>query len=188
MGLKVYKSELNSSKLISLLERDIQDTERLITELNSFVTGTKTTLTGSAYDTARSEVENYINILAQRKNTATEIKAAISNSTSSLSSYMGKYDYLDDSELSTLDGEISNIRASYSSIKANYRQKYQKNFITRIYLNWALSSLDKQCENQIAPIQDEINKIKGLSSADATAYGYLSNVSTSSYKAAITNK
>ena len=43
MALRVHKSELNSSKLISLLDSDIQDTDRLITELSSFVTNTKTT-------------------------------------------------------------------------------------------------------------------------------------------------
>lgn len=188
MALRVHKSELNSSKLISLLDSDIQDTDKLITELSSFVTNTKTTLTGPAYDTARKEVETYIKILNQRKITANEIKTAISNSTSSLSSYMGQYDYLDDSDLSILNSEIQSIKSSYNSIKNSYRQKYQKNIFTRIYLNWALSNLDKQCANQIAPIQDEINKIKGLASADATAYGYLAKTSTSSYRTAITNK
>ena len=188
MSLRVHRSELNSSNLISLLESDIQDNDRLIAELSSFVANTKETLTGPAYDSARKEIENYIQILNQRKQTANEIKTAISNSTSSLSTYMGQYDYLDDADLSVLNSEIQSIKSSYNSIKNSYRQKYQKNVFTRIYLNWALSNLDKQCANQIAPIQDEIDKIKGLSSADSTAYGYIAKTSTSSYQSAISNK
>lgn len=188
MGLKVHRSELNSSQITSLLDSDIQDTDKLITELNSFVTGTINTLTGEAYDTARAEIESYIAVLRQRKTTASEIKSAISSATSSLSSYMGPYDYLDDSDLEILNNEIDNIRGSYENIKANLRASYDKNFLTRIYLNWALSNADKQCAAQIAPLLDEIDKIKGLSSADASAYGYLSNASTTSYKTAITGK
>lgn len=188
MGLKVHRDELNSSQITSLLDSDIQDTDRLIAELNSFVTGTINTLTGEAYDTARSEIESYISMLNQRKTTANEIKTAISNATSSLSGYMGPYDYLDDSDLEILNNEIDNIRASYENIKANLRASYDKNFLTRIYLNWALSNANKQCAAQIAPLQDEIEKIKGLAGADSAAYGYLSSASTTSYKSAITGK
>ena len=67
MGLKVYKSDLNCAQISSLLDADIQDTDKLIAELNSFITGTKQTLTGPAYDFAREEIETFIPILEQRK-------------------------------------------------------------------------------------------------------------------------
>ena len=187
MGLKVYKADLNCSQISSLLDADIQDTDKLIAELNSFITGTKNSLTGQAYDVAREEIESFIPILEQRKISANEIKNAILSATSSLSGYMGPYDYLDDSNLETLEAEISNIRASYENIKAEYNEKYNKNFLTKAYLNHELSSLSNQCSSQIAQLQDEIDKIKGLAGADASAYGCLGNIS-SSYKSSISNK
>ena len=53
MGLKVYKSDLNSAQLSSMLDNDIQDTDKLIAELNIFVSGTTQSLTGPAYEVAR---------------------------------------------------------------------------------------------------------------------------------------
>lgn len=190
MSLKVHKSELNSSTIQSLLDSEIQDTENLITTINSFINNTKPTLTSEAYDTARSEMESYVKILEKRKLTASALKSAISNGTSSLSDYMGSYDYLDDSDLAILKSEINNIQASYDAMKNSYYQRYNNNFITRIYMNWAISSLNKQCANQIAPIQEEIDKIEGLGAADATAYSLLTaaTADTDSYKGAITGK
>lgn len=187
MGLKVYKSDLNCAQISSLLDADIQDTDKLIAELNSFITGTKQTLTGPAYDFAREEIEAFIPILEQRKTSANEIKNAISNATSSLSGYMGAYDYLDDSNLEILENEIRNIKASYENIKSEYSEKYNKNFLTKAFLNHELSSISNQCASQIAPLQEEIEKIKGLAGADASAYGCLGNIS-SSYKSAVSNK
>lgn len=188
MGLKVYKSDLNCAQISSLLDSDIQDTDKLIAELNSFVNGTTQSLTGQAYNVAREEIASYIPILEQRKVAASEIKSAISSATSSLSGYMGPYDYLDDSNLEILENEISKIRASYENIKAEYTEKYDKNFLTKAYLNHELSSINNQCASQIAPLQDEIEKIKGLAGADSAAYGCLSGLSSSSYKSAISNK
>ena len=188
MGLKVYKSDLNSAQISSLLDSDIQDTDNLIAELNSFINGTTKSLTGPAYDVAREEIASYIPILEQRKIAAIEMKNAISNATSSLSGYMGPYDYLDDSNLEILENEISKIKASYENIKAEYTEKYDKNFLTKAYLNHELSSINNQCASQIAPLQDEIEKIKGLAGADSAAYGCLSGLSSSPYKSAISNK
>ena len=187
MGLKVYKSDLNCAQLASLLDSDIQDTDKLIAELNSFVTGTTQSLTGPAYDVAREEIASFIPILEQRKTSANEIKNAISNATSSLSGYMGPYDYLDDSNLETLENEIKSIRASYETIKAEYSESHNKNFLTEAFINRELSNISNQCAAQIAPLQDEIEKIKGLAGADSAAYGCLANIS-SSYKSAISNK
>ena len=188
MGLKVYKSDLNSSQIASLLDKDIQDTDKLITEINNFISGTKNSLTGPAYEAARNEIASFITILEQRKTTANEMKNAISSAMSSLSGYMGPYDYLDDSNLEILNKEINNIRASYENIKSEYTKKYDKNIFTRVYLNHEIKTLNNQCAAQIAPLQDEIEKIKGLAGADASAYGNLTSVSTSSYKSAISNK
>lgn len=187
MGLKVYKSDLNCAQISSLLDSDIQDTDKLIAELNSFITGSTQTLTGQAYEVAREEIASYIPILEQRKTSANEIKNAILSATSSLSGYMGPYDYLDDSNLEILEREINNIRASYENIKAECSEKYNKNILTQALLNHELSSISNQCAAQIAPLQDEIEKIKGLAGADSAAYGCLSNIS-SSYKSAISNK
>ena len=101
---------------------------------------------------------------------------------------MGPYDYLDDSYLEILENEISKIIASYENIKAEYSEKYDKNFLTKAYLNHELSSINNQCASQIAQLQDEIEKIKGLAGADSAAYGCLSSLSSSSYKSAISNK
>lgn len=188
MGLKVYKDDLNCAQITSLLDSDIQDTDELISKLNSFVTGTTQSLTGQAYEVARQEISSFIPILEQRKISANEIKNAISNATASLSGYMGPYDYLDDSNLEILENEIKKIRASYENIKAEYSAKYDNNFLTKPYLNYELSSINNQCASQIQPLQDEIDKIKGLAGADSAAYGCLSNLSNSSYKTVISNK
>ena len=188
MGLKVYKSDLNSAQLSSMLDNDIQDTDKLIAELNSFVSGTTQSLTGPAYEVARQEIASFIPILEQRKTTANEIKNAISSAMSQLSGYMGPYDYLDDSNLEMLENEINKIKASYESIKAEYSEKYDTNFLTKAYLNYEITNINNQCASKIAPLQDEIEKIKGLAGADASAYGCLSGISSSSYKSAISNK
>ena len=188
MGLKVYKADLNSSNFIALLDSDIRDTDNLINELNSFISGSVNTLTGNAYDVAREEIESFVSILNQRKSTANELKSAIFNAMSSLSGYMGSYDYLDDSELETLNNEINNIRASYENIKEGYREEADNSLIKKVFLNKELTNIDKECSGLIAPLLDEIEKIKGLAGADASAYGCLSGVSTSSYMSAIIGK
>lgn len=190
MGLKVHKSELNSSAIQSLLDSEVQDTENLITALNSFINGSVTTLTGQAYDAARAEASAYVSILQKRKQAAQELKSAVASSTSSLSGYMGSYDYLDDADIPVLESEIASIEASYESIKQSYYARYNKNFITRIVLNWKISSANRKCAQQIAPLQEEIKVIKGLASADSTAYGLLTKgtTTTDSYRSAITGK
>ena len=66
---------------------------------------------------------------------------------------------------------------------------YQKMLLLiHLYLNYELSNISNQCASKIAPLQDEIEKIKGLAGADASAYGCLSGISSSSYKSAISNK
>ena len=187
---KVHKSELNCSQIQSLLDSDVQETQKLIEAINSFVNESTTTLTGDAYNTARSEMASYISILNERMKAANALKESLSSSTSSLSSYMGEYDYLDDADISIIESEIDSIVASYESMKAGWWSRHKNNFITRFIYNIKASSLDRQCASQIAPLKKELEKLKGLAGADASAYSKLvtAEQSNTTYKSAITSR
>ena len=185
MGLKVHKSELNSSTIQSLLENEANDAAALITAINNFVNDTSQSLQGEAYDAARSEMIAYAQILERRVSAASELASAVANSTSSLSSYMGSYDYLDDSDIPILKHEIANMQATCESMIQSYKQR---SFFQRIFFSEA--KIRREYAAKIAPIQDEVNKLEGLAGADSTAYGLL-NAATSSveaYRTSVTSK
>ena len=185
MGLKVHKSELNSSMIQSLLETESKDAAALITAINSFVSDTSESLKGEAYDTARAEMIAYAKILEKRVTAAADLATAVANSTNSLSNYMGSYDYLDDSDIPTLKQEIANIQASYEEIIQSYKRR---SFLRRLFFNEG--KLRRECAAKIQPLQDEVKKLEGLAGADSTAYGLLNSATSTveAYRTSVTSK
>lgn len=185
MGLKVHKSELNSSTIQSLLANEAQDAAALITAINNFVNDTSQSLQGEAYDAARSEMIAYAQILERRVSAASELATAVANSTSSLSNYMGSYDYLDDSDISELKQEILNIQEYYENIIESYKQR---SFLQRLF--FSETKIRRECAAKIAPLQEELTKLEGLAGADSAAYSLLTAATSTveAYRTSVTSK
>ena len=104
----VFSSDLSGgsiSSVVSMLETEAEDAQNLINAINSFIEGTKSSLTGKGYDMARQKMSMYIQDLKVRKQVAMDLANAISQGASSLLGYMEEFSKLDDSEIIELENE-----------------------------------------------------------------------------------
>lgn len=180
---KIVKNDLvnsNINEMISSLDLDITDTDKVIEILSSFVEETTTELISPSYDAARKKIESYITILNKRKEIAQNLKSAISYAVNNMNSYMEDSDFLDDSNLQDITSKLNqvsfNLEKAYASLKDETSENY------------------KDCINAVVSYQslyDELIKLKdklvNLAPTDESAYSKvaaeLSNISL--YKSSV---
>lgn len=175
---RVEKSDLNSSSISSiktLLSNEISDAETLINTLTNLVDDTSSELKGVGFDAVRKQVSCYITVLNERKKAAESLKDSITSGVSTMNSFMGTYDILDDSELSTIITEINDIEGTINQIEYNYRNGAYKNEDGNN--KCSLSSLLGSYRTQLAELKKLKEKLSQLSSTDSKAF---SNIETSS--------
>ena len=180
---KVIAGELSGgaiSRAISILENEVADTNNLKLAINSFITGTTSTLKGPAYDAARAKIETYISVLDTRANLASTLASAISSATTTMSNYMEGYSELDDAKLPEIEAEINSIKASIDQLFLSSNNSTGKD--TQDY-----GSLIASYEAQLEELEKLRDKLSGLAGADASAYGQINstNSNIASYSSGI---
>ena len=175
----VFSEDLSGggiSSIVSMLESEADDAQKLINAINSFINGTTTALTGKAYDLARQKMGMYVQDLTARKQVAMDLAAAISQGASSLLGYMEEFSKLDDSEIVELESQIKKLDSQIWSAK------------NTLYKIW--NSTDQDDDKYIGYYQRQINywegtkkdldrkleKLLGLAGADGAAFAGVESV------------
>lgn len=169
--MKVIKSDLtNISTIISAIETDITDTETLIQSLDDFVTDLSSKkLDGQVFEAVKTRVIECKTRLTSRYNTATALKSELESAVSKMSNFMGGYEKLDDSELSTLEQTVSNAQTNINNI---IEESETEEDVKKI-LNYRVRMLRYQAIVDTTNI--EIAKLKQLPEADNQAYALIQN-------------
>lgn len=175
----VFSSDLSGgsiSSVVSMLENEAADAQNLINSINSFIEGTKSSLTGKGYDMARQKMAMYTQDLKVRKQIAMDLANAISQGASSLLGYMEEFSKLDDSEILELENEIrkldcniANARATLRKIVLNSDEDDDKSigYYRRQISYW---------ENAKKELDRKLEKLIGLAAADGAAFAGVESV------------
>lgn len=175
----VFSSDLSGgsiSSVVSMLENEAADAQNLINSINSFIEGTKSSLTGKGYDMARQKMAMYTRDLKVRKQIAMDLANAISQGASSLLGYMEEFSKLDDSEILELENEIrkldyniANARATLQKIVLNSDEDDDKSigYYRRQISYW---------ENAKKELDRKLEKLIGLAAADGAAFARVESV------------
>ena len=105
--MRVVSSDLSNGSiqsLVSALKKDVEDCIALNGALDDFigVIDYKESLDGASYQAVKGKLASYKEIITQRKQIATDLATAITSAVQKMQSYMGEYEYLDDTELPTI--------------------------------------------------------------------------------------
>ena len=176
----VFSSDLSDgsiSSIISMLESEADDAQSLIDAINSFIEGTRNSLTGKAYDMARQKMSMYTQDLKVRKQVAMDLANAISQGASSLLEYMEEFFKLDDSEIIELENEIRKLdssiysaRGTIKKIMDNSEEDDQK------FISYYRSQIN-YWENTKKDLERKLEKLVNLASADRAAFARVEAVS-----------
>ena len=170
----VYKSDLSGgsiSSLISMLETEVEDTQQLINSINGFIDGTKSSLTGKAYDLARQKMSMYVEDLKMRKSVASQLASAISAGASSLSGYMEEFSMLDDSEMEEIVDQINKLKVQISGAKQTINSLLSSTESVDYKNIWKYRGQISIWESIKSDLERKLDKLVGLQSADASAFG-----------------
>ena len=175
----VFSSDLSGgsiSSVISMLETEADDAQNLINAINSFIEGTKSSLTGKGYDMARQKMSMYVQDLKVRKQVAMDLANAISQGASSLLGYMEEFSKLDDSEIIELDNEIRKLDSNISSARYTLRKiMFNSDEDDDKYVGYYRRQIS-YWENTKKDLDRKLEKLVGLASADGAAFAGVESV------------
>lgn len=169
------KADLNdanspSSKAISNLKKDKDDTEELIKVIQDFIDTSKENLAGDSFDAIRNHLQGYINVLQSRMKIADSLLTAIAAANNKMIDYMEDQDKLDTAELESYKRRLTTAetqRDHYSSKVNNYDPDVEKVSLT-IYQNHLASA-----EGEVEKYKKIVNKIENLEATDSSTYSTL---------------
>lgn len=113
----LIKSDLvdaNSSKMVTSLEKDKEDTESLIGVIQDFIDSSKEVLVGDSFEAVRNHLQEYINLFQTRIKIADSLINAIKTANQTMIDYMGDEDKIDSSNIDLLKQQLSLIKVSNS--------------------------------------------------------------------------
>ena len=175
----VFSSDLSGgsiSSVISMLETEADDAQNLINAINSFIEGTKSSLTGKGYDMARQKMSMYVQDLKVRKQVAMDLANAISQGASSLLGYMEEFSKLDDSEIIELDNEIRKLDSNISSARYTLRKiMFNSDEDDDKYVGYYRRQIS-YWENTKKDLDRKLEKLLGLAGADGAAFAGVESV------------
>ena len=175
----VFSSDLSGgsiSSVVSMLETEAEDAQNLINAINSFIEGTKSSLTGKGYDMARQKMSMYIQDLKVRKQVAMDLANAISQGASSLLGYMEEFSKLDDSEIIELENEIRKLDSNISSARYTLRKiMFNSDEDDDKYVGYYRRQIS-YWENTKKDLDRKLEKLVGLASADGAAFAGVESV------------
>ena len=175
----VFSSDLSGgsiSSVISMLETEADDAQNLINAINSFIEGTKSSLTGKGYDMARQKMSMYVQDLKVRKQVAMDLANAISQGASSLLGYMEEFSKLDDSEIIELENEIRKLDSNISSARYTLRKiMFNSDEDDDKYVGYYRRQIS-YWENTKKDLDRKLEKLLGLAGADGAAFAGVESV------------
>lgn len=176
----VYSSELsdaNSSSMISSLENHISSFVKLSNQIYDFIGSSESELVGGGYDAVRTKLSMYADAFKKQAQICNTLVGNIKAANNTMLNYMEGYTKLDDSEIETIDGELTNAKnmlawlKDYSYIWVKDPETQEKTQIER--RNGSQGQIDSY-EIIIEELDKLLRKLKELSSKDAEAYAMIS--------------
>ena len=121
--LKITKDGLlaamsDSNVLLSTLTNDITDTQKLKSQLDSFVQDSSNNLKGPAWDKMRSKVNEYSETCQKKINYANNLITSMKNAYQKLLDHMEEFDTLDMAQIGEIEQGISNMKAQISALES----------------------------------------------------------------------
>lgn len=170
--MKVVKADLDSFKsFLNLFDKEITDSQKINNTLDNFTSVLSNKFSGEVYDEVSKKIAVYKECNLSREKTSSELKSKISSALDSLSSYMEGYSYLDTEELDELKVKRTNCQTNYNNILSAINSSTKDSNLS--LLRSQLASL----EVQLQEIDKLIEKLEGLSAADASAFAGIDSIS-----------
>ena len=168
-------SDANTSRAVTNLEKDKEDTESLINVIQDFIDSSKEVLVGDSFDAVRNHMQEYINILQTRMKIADSLLEAVKNANQTMIDYMGSEDVLDTERLDFIKQDLSMQESSLASVNAAISSyDPDKTFGSLDSLYSQRSSL----EANIQKLKTKIDLIEKLDAKDAATYSTLMSSET----------
>ena len=168
-------SDANTSRAVTNLEKDKEDTESLINVIQDFIDSSKEVLVGDSFDAVRNHMQEYINILQTRIKIADSLLEAVKNANQTMIDYMGSEDVLDTERLDFIKQDLSMQESSLASVNAAISSyDPDKTFGSLDSLYSQRSSL----EANIQKLKTKIDLIEKLDAKDAAIYSTLMSSET----------
>ncbi len=168
-------SDANTSRAVTNLEKDKEDTESLINVIQDFIDSSKEVLVGDSFDAVRNHMQEYINILQTRIKIADSLLEAVKNANQTMIDYMGSEDVLDTERLDFIKQDLSMQESSLASVNAAISSyDPDKTFGSLDSLYSQRSSL----EANIQKLKTKIDLIEKLDAKDAATYSTLMSSET----------
>lgn len=170
--MKVVKGDLDSFKsVLSLFDKEISDSEKMNSTIDSFISDLGTKFSGSGFDSISEKMNVYKESNLSRGRASSELKSKISSALDSLSSYMEGYSYLDTDELDEIKNKRTACQTSYNNILSSINNTNDSSILS------SLRSQLASIEAQLAEIDKLIDKLEGLPAADSAAFAGIDSVS-----------
>ena len=188
--MRIVSSDLSNGSiqsLVSALTNDVQDCEALNGALDDFigVIDAKESLDGVSYQAVKGKLASYKEIVKQRKQIATDLASAIRASINYMTSYMGEYEYLDDTELPTIKQKHAlAVNESNYLVSLRFQDSEDYNEMNIGDTEISLGEINRRLSELNTLMQDldkKIKKLEGLPGADSSAFSNVSGVSMTSF-------
>ena len=166
-------SSANSSKMISLLTSDMEDSKKLIASLEDFSSSSTSVLVGASFDAVRSHLQGYIDALNTRVKVAESLISSLKAANDAMSDYMDGEAKLDSSELETLQNEANHYKSqaqSYFSRIDNYDSEKESMSKQALYDAYYGAREEQRRREKI------IKLINDLEAQDSATFATLSSV------------
>ncbi len=170
--MKVVKSDLDSFKsLLTLLDKDVSDSQKINSTLDSFASDLSINFKGDGYKAIGDKITVFKESNLAREKASSELKSKITSALDSLSSYMEGYSYLDTEELDKIKVERANCQNNYNNILSALNNSNNRSNLS--LLRSQLESL----QAQLVELDKLIEKLEGLPAADASAFAMVDGIS-----------
>ena len=178
---QIYSDELKatlSSNTFDMFDAEASESKTLNDAISNFVDSTKEKLTGTQYDTFRSQFEKFSEALAVRMALAASLGAAIKEAIQLLVDYIGEDTSLDSSKLEEYRQERQTCANSIDSLKGMLSATHQVErdgvMVTEAKYNSAeINQKIEIAEETLAELDSIIAKVEGLDAVYAKAESIL---------------
>lgn len=121
--LKITKEGLleamsDSNIVLSSIATDIEDTQRLKKELDSFMMESNGFLTGPAWDKMRNKISEYSETCSKKIEYAHNMVTSIKDSMQKLLDHMGEFDVLDMDQVDEISASIESLKSQISILES----------------------------------------------------------------------
>ncbi len=167
---KVYSADLtkaNASEMTAQLQQTSNSSAQVLSQLNSFINGSKSVLTGDGYDAVRAKLSVYADAVSKQKQICDNLLNNVKAANNIMITFMEGYTYLDDSLIPDIERSIADVR-SYIAYLETYDEKKQSTIGSAAEIaHWKAI---------LADLEKKLAKLKQLAPTDASSFALLDEV------------